>query len=162
MSRALELHGRRQGWKYFSVRTTSISGALMNTWICTFDKQGGREGGSGPVIALVNWAPKIHQSWKHWSWTLLSHIGCSFLGPCQIHPAKRSEDSGLKLPEDYPVPVTPPKALKHLSSQNKTQLQTCRNCFITIPLKSSLFGKKQAWQLLRPVQILVLRKITHA
>lgn len=57
----------------------------LGPW-CTFDRQTGREEGSGLRTMLVNSATKACPCWEHLIWMSLSHINCSFFDPSQIHP----------------------------------------------------------------------------
>lgn len=120
MDRALELHNRCRGWKQYSVRTTNITGALMNIWMCSFDRQTRREA----VVQEQRWLIQhqrdvnVENSWSGChclmsvavSWIPLKYTLCRGL----------KIDSGVKLHEDYTAAVPPPNAIKYLLSQNKT------------------------------------------
>lgn len=63
----------------------SFRSVSLGPW-CTFDRQTGREEGSGLRTMLVNSATKACPCWEHLIWMSLSHINCSFFDPSQIHP----------------------------------------------------------------------------
>lgn len=139
LSRALELCNSHQGWRHFSVRATSITGALADTWMCTSDRQMGRQCLS---TVLVNSATKIRPCWEHFIWMSLSHIKCSFFDPSQIHPCVGvwrlillciwGLHSSTVSPKCHQVSIIPNKTHSHR--------RNCRNCSIIIPSKSLIYN----------------------